>query len=730
VLAARLSNLGRALEFRHRRTGDLDSLREAIQAQRRALTAAPPDHADRTIYQLNLSGTLRALFHRTGYLEVLDEAFAVAREAVAELPTGHPFRINHLSNLATIHQMRYAHTADPDELDTAATLLRAVLADTATTHPQRPALLSVLGEVLHARSEHTGDVQQLDEATRTTHDALDTVAEDDPHRGTILHTLADLYETRHRTLGDEEALSEAIKLLRTAAAHRTSSVRSRVDAARQWGTLAASAGLTELAGEGFATAVELLPLLAARGLRRHDSEYWLSQFGGLASDAAALALRSDTPDRAVELLELGRTVLMAQALDIRTDLSTLREHDSSLADRFEWLSTRLETEDGEPPESQRAIADELDKVIAAVRDIAGMDSFLLPPTAAHLLDQTDQGPIVMVNVSAYRSDALLLTKNGLHVQELPQLTPDAVSDQVGRFLTALRTDCHSPFRQARERGEQAATSTLSWLWNTVAAPVLNALDPAPGQRVWWVPTGMLSFLPLHAASSEAGESVLDRIVSSYTPSVRALTHARAIAGEQRSGRTLIVGMPHTPNASDLPSALRETGLVAERAPTPHTIVGPDATRAAVTAALRNSTWAHFACHATTAPSPSDSHLLLHDHEQRPLNAATISRERLLTAAFAYLSACDTAVPTTDLVDEVIHIASAFHLAGFPRVIGTLWPVDDTAATTIAEQVYTDITADLPDPDRAPKALRDATVHIRGKHPHQPSLWASHIHIGI
>lgn len=731
MLAARLTNLGRALEARYRRTGELDSLREAARTERHALAVAPPDHADRTIYQLNLSGTLRALVDRTGDPAILDEAFTVARDAVKNVPARHPFRINHLANLALIHQARYARTADLAELDAAQALLRDALADAAATHPQRPALLSALGEVLDAACCHTGEFGQLDDAIEITRDALDSVADGHPNRSTILRTLAGIYQTRHQSLGDQAALSEAIELLRAATADQTSPVRARVEAARRWGSIAAAAGLTGLALDGLAAAVGLLPLLAARSFHRYDSEYWLSQYGGLASDAAALALEMNSPDRAVELLELGRTVLIAQALEVRTDLSALRDRDPRLADRFEWLSVRLENDDGEQPGSRRALADELDAVIAAVRALPSMDRFLLPPRAAELLAQAGQGPIAVVNISAYRCDALVLTENGLRLRPLPHLTPAAVNDHVGRFLAALETDCRSQYRQARERGEQTLSETLSWLWNSICAPVLDTADPAPGQRMWWIPTGLLGFLPLHAASDQAtGESTLNRVISSYTPSVRTLAHARAMAGRKPPARTLVVGMPHTPNAPDIPGTLRETSLVTERAPDPHTLIGPEATSAAVTAALQHSAWAHFACHAITAASPSESHLLLHDHDQRPFTAAAVSRLRLDSAALAYLSACHTAVTATDLADEVIHIASAFHMAGYPHVIGTLWAVYDAAATKTTELVYTELTGGRPDPYRAPTALHNAVTLMRRSHPHQPSLWASHIHIGI
>ncbi|TDB88013.1 CHAT domain-containing protein [Actinomadura sp. KC216] len=69
-------------------------------------------------------------------------------------------------------------------------------------------------------------------------------------------------------------------------------------------------------------------------------------------------------------------------------------------------------------------------------------------------------------------------------------------------------------------------------------------------------------------------------------------------------------------------------------------------------------------------------------------------------------------------------------AGYPQVIGILWAVNDTAATTIAKLVYTELTRGHPDLRRAPAALRNALTRMRQEHPQQASLWTSHIHIGI
>ncbi|MQY31867.1 CHAT domain-containing protein [Nocardia aurantia] len=68
----------------------------------------------------------------------------------------------------------------------------------------------------------------------------------------------------------------------------------------------------------------------------------------------------------------------------------------------------------------------------------------------------------------------------------------------------------------------------------------------------------------------------------------------------------------------------------------------------------------------------------------PLTVAALAEIHLDHARLAYLSACETAL-TTDarLLDEAIHLASAFQLAGYPHVIGTLWTIADQTTVQIA-----------------------------------------------
>ncbi len=299
--------------------------------------------------------------------------------------------------------------------------------------------------------------------------------------------------------------------------------------------------------------------------------------------------------------------------------------------------------------------------------------------------------------------------------------------------------------------------TLGWLWDELASPVLDRMgiigSPPAGQpwpRLWWCVSGLLSFLPVHAAGHHgtrfdaASATVIDRVVSSYTPTVRALAHAHrptvnggqgGTAGLAR-GWVAVVAMPHTPDipdTADLPGTEAEAGLLRKHFPGQVTVLtGWEATYEAVLAALPEARWAHFACHGySDLANPSASRLLLTDHKKRPLTVVDVARLRLDDAELAFLSACSTAQPGARLADEAIHMASAFQLAGYRNVVGTLWPIGDRPAVEVANDVYTALTGTgvTGGTGDVAGAVHTATRRLRNRWVDSPSVWASHIHVG-
>jgi CHAT domain len=395
-----------------------------------------------------------------------------------------------------------------------------------------------------------------------------------------------------------------------------------------------------------------------------------------------------------------------------------------------------------------ALAREWDDLVKQVRNVKGFADFLTPPKLEKLLPAAAAGPVVVVNISRWRCDALIVTTTGVEVKELRKLTAETVAAQVDSYLTGLQ----------RAKREETLRSISQWLWDQIAGPVLHVLGldspAAPGQpwpRLWWCPTGPLTLLPIHAAGYHTPEgwahheTVLDRTVSSYTPTLRALVEARnnaprsaeRVADDEPAphtaqpadsvGRMLIVALPHTPGQMPLPNVTRERRLLTRLFPGNHTLLeGSTATWQAVRAQLPHHGWVHFSCHGDqNLTDPSQGGILLHD---RMLTIADISEGRY-NGDFAFLSACKTATGGITLPDEAIALAAALHYTGYRHVIGTLWSVRDETAAEVAEAIYTNLTSDGGfEPSRAAYALHQA---IRGLRESGTSLshWTPFTHTG-
>jgi CHAT domain-containing protein len=253
-----------------------------------------------------------------------------------------------------------------------------------------------------------------------------------------------------------------------------------------------------------------------------------------------------------------------------------------------------------------------------------------------------------------------------------------------------------------------------------------------GQQVHWCPAGLLSLLPLHAAAH-------DRVISSYTPTLRALLDTGRPAGPASDGPILVVAVPqpHTPanqparagrpGPPELPGVRTEARQVCARFGR-HTLrADRAATRQQIMADLPGHPLAHFACHGRPdLARPSEAALQLWDE---PLSVVDVAGLRL-SGELAFLSACDTAAGSVTLPDEAIHLAAAVQAAGFRHVVATLWQIADDTAPSLTETVYRQLAPDgRLDGRRAASALHAAVGELRARFPDQPSRWASYAHFG-
>ena len=749
--------LGSALFTRFQESGQQADLTDAIEFCRIAVEGMPAGGSRRALWLSNYGGALRARYTREGNLADLITAIDLIRQAAAATPLGHPNRAMYVINVSNATQELCRVRMSVPALEAASADLREVLDHVADRPaPMLAALLAGRGSVLTTLHEQAAEAADIDEAVRCCRQAVQLAADSGGPHADYQANLASALLAKAKSTGEVEDQAAALAALLGTAFEPAAHVRARIFAMRAAAGMMASDGELTLAARMLARAVELVTRAVPRRLARADQVYWLGQFGDLAAEAAARAIAALDPQGAVTVLELGRGVLIGQSLQLRDAVGELRDTEPELAGRLERIRAELDAPAAPLPaaepgtladtvamfDASRAAAArrveltaELGRLTDQIRKRPGMAGFLRRPAFGDVAAAASEGPVIFLNVSQLGSHALVLTPSGAEPVPLPKVTPGAVAAQVA------------------DAGDPASLGeVLDWLWDAVAAPVLTSGIPAlasgdGGQppRVWWSPVGSLSFLPVHAAASKADGTpgALDLVVSSYTPTVAALAQARS--RERRPAGDddmLVVAMPVTPGGTDLPGAAAEADWLTAGFRVGQVLgswpgAAGQATRATVTDALPRHAFAHFACHASCdTADPAASALYLQDPSAAPLTMADILALDIDGGSFAFLSACETALTTEALANEALHLVTAFGLAGYPQVIGTLWKIADSAGSIMTEQIYQGMRPPgepgercVPRADQAARALHDAALALRAQFPGHPFIWAAHIHAG-
>ncbi|KAL2152172.1 hypothetical protein VTH82DRAFT_5356 [Thermothelomyces myriococcoides] len=392
------------------------------------------------------------------------------------------------------------------------------------------------------------------------------------------------------------------------------------------------------------------------------------------------------------------------------------------------------------------------------------------------------GTIIVVNITQVRSDAILVSRTAIKTLHLPRLDYETASAWLNKSWTGRKTR-----RRERPQKNKSYLEYLAWLWDVCTKPILDEIwcthDGASGlPRVWWIGTGLGGSMPFHAAGVHlpgSTENAFSRAISSYTPSIKALGYAQRrerLTGSVQ-GSLLIAAMPTTParisqpdahNLLDFPDVFGDT--VATMLTMPARTLQPDARylpdlpgvveeknevmnvmKACMTVdaldlpsvdqvvdRLKYCRIAHFACHGYTDHwDPSNSGLIFQKQvegqevEQDRLTVHKISELSLPHAYIAYLSACSTAENSArGLSDEVIHVVSGFQVAGFPHVVGCLWPSFDRICAEVASRFYRSLQRKTRwDGRTVASALREAVMAVRETEIDMPLAWAQFVHDG-
>jgi tetratricopeptide (TPR) repeat protein len=384
--------LGAALAIRFRRSGNLADLQEAIALGRSAVATSPADDGRRPIYLSDLCQWVRNRYEQTGDSGDIDEAVALGREAINANMTGLHDIAGFQSSLATALWVRYVTQDAWADIDEAVTLLQSATAATPRSHAHAATRWSNLGRALatraHARPAGTyeavcdiyeavgagrsalvaspeGDAerlrwmsnlslalqdrfrvadsfQDLVEAITIASTIAGATPHDHPETSARLLYLAQAHARRFHVFNEPDDAHNAIDFFRQAAAGTSGPTAIRARAAQQLGQLAAELARWPTAVDGFAAAVQLMPLTAWHGVNEASRRTLLEQWDGLACEAASCAVTAGQLAQTLQLLEHGRAVLWSHLLDTRTDLDSLQQRECSIATRLRQIRNELD----------------------------------------------------------------------------------------------------------------------------------------------------------------------------------------------------------------------------------------------------------------------------------------------------------------------------------------------------------------------------------------------------
>jgi CHAT domain-containing protein len=288
--------------------------------------------------------------------------------------------------------------------------------------------------------------------------------------------------------------------------------------------------------------------------------------------------------------------------------------------------------------------------------------------------------------------------------------------------------------QAARRGFDRAASpedlrdVLEFLSTVILKPVLADI-PANIDKLVFIPTDYLEYLPFETLPIGEGRYTIDRFAVSYLPNASSLPFLSR--GNRQANRPSLflgaIGNVQVDGLPGLPATLREVQDIARMNPQADVATERDFTYERLRRALLTHDEVHMATHGLlnttsplfnsvlTAPQPSGtSRFSLYE-----LTSLKV-RTRLVV-----LSACQTDLGKLSSGDEVTGFTRMFLQAGADTVVASLWRVNDTSTAILMREFYKNLKAGKLPAD----ALRLSELEVRKTYP-SPFYWAPFVVNGL
>ncbi|CAE6434461.1 unnamed protein product [Rhizoctonia solani] len=602
---------------------------------------------------------------------------------------------------------------------------------------------------------------------------------------------------RYKSLKQRSDLNECVSLL-FEDGFRFGHPTVFLDAATQLVEICHEHNLHDMVIPAYERVFKALRSMTQLGLSSTERQEAIVYSVGRACDAAASALKNNRASVAIELLEEGRNLFFSQLLPIQMDTTPIKPQDPDLAsyldetlekikrfhrvtDSKSYQAIHVNFEGGSAdeidavlrdhsPESQQLLhwGKELERCLNEVRKLPGLNDFMSPKPFSYLKRAAQHCPVVYLNISRFRCDALVIgsRQEGSEILVVPLPTTAAkvlaLSQTMRRTIAqqgrGVRDETPEDDTRAmvqrgikRQTPGQEVESVLRQSWDTIVRPVLLALgylrsgsvhSSGSLPHICWCPSGPSAiFLPLHAAGDYTRGPehwAMTHVVSTYTSTLSSLL--RSLERESRTdvhdARMLLISQPASPPHLPLP------GVVVERDRILATF--DEIKGSGYVTSLHNEAGSveevvkqlplhemlHLACHGVQdMVDPLNSRVLLHDG---PLTIREIIKTPLSKAELVYLSACQTATGSISTPDESFSLAGSLLFAGYKGAVATMWSINDQDGCDVATSFYKHILQRDGSPvENAAFALHRAVQELLEANPGiGPIRWIPFVYFGI
>ena len=539
----------------------------------------------------------------------------------------------------------------------------------------------------------------------------------------FLNNLGNGLVRRYERTGRPEDLGEVIRAYQQACVQGLqSNPPYALRAGRNWLLWAFQRGAWEETLEAHGYAMQAAEALLSSQFGYPDKAFSLGEVQGLPARAAFSAWRLGQPTKAVEIVEQGRAQLLREALERRRrDLHALAGTPYEPYYTAYIQATRHLDDLQAIPYPQRpsdwgiqinqALAAQQAAIEALRQNVPGFAYFLKSMPFSEIQRQAAEAPLVYMLATEYGGLALIVRAGGKpEAVELPELTEEALRDRLNAYFRAyVPWRAHPQDQSARQAWFAALDEACRWLWDVAMGRVVEAL--AGARSAVLIPSGLLGFLPFHAAWREDPAAptgrryALDDLLLTYAPSAHALAAARQVAVRAPADCLFAVD---NPDGSLRFSAEEVAAALEHFAPDQRRLLGGEAaTRKAVLEEIPRYSVLHFSTHGRAdLEEPLQSGLLMADGA---LSLGDLMDLRLEGARLAVLSACETGLPGAKLPEEAVSLPSGLIQAGVAGVVGSLWAVNEVSTALLMARFYDLWRQEGREP---PEALRQAQIWLR------------------